>query len=403
GDGSSQSIIDPAVVNASADAKDKHQNITNGEDDYTTQLFDSGDVSLPDYANQRSYPSLVTDYPAGGGIETGKDLKDYIRWTFGPDVVMLGDFDPDTATQPQWVIEPKTGYVYWSEALAPGQKTTDFLDSLTLTQVPNNVSLYYAIHTNLEAVDYNDIDAMDGRGGIPSKIIDAWKKVPGVKVPDTKPGTEFEFAGSQWRILDTDMNDNSSDGLQALVIKVESIGDSQFISDSNRTTYFSSAGTNGYEDSAAGGLKQIINAWYTTTIANNPTLEVVVQKVDLNNPSLAEFNATNNLSWTYDSGGWSDFYQDTDFATTLDASGRKQAFALSYGDIHGHMAVPEAENKTPLLYFSSNGNNSFWLRSAGSLSTTAAIAGGGGGRFDGNEYVIDYPIRVHPALSLLIQ
>ncbi|WP_460058151.1 hypothetical protein, partial [Pseudolactococcus yaeyamensis] len=232
--------------------------------------------------------------------------------------------------------------------------------------------------------------------------IDAWKKVPGVKVPDTKPGTEFEFAGSQWRILDTDMNDNSSDGLQALVIKVESIGDSQFISDSNRTTYFSSAGTNGYEDSAAGGLKQTINAWYTTTIASNPALEAMVQKVSLNNPDFTTFSAiglnSNNgpTSWH-----WKAFYNELRFATTLDASGRQEAFALSYGDIYGHMAqMPDTGMAVPLLDFPGSASNKFWLRSPGhsedhaTSTDTSDIAG--------LSSVSDIS-SVRPALSLLIK
>ena len=70
------------------------------------------------------------------------------------------------------MIDSETGWVYWSQALAPGQITTNFLDSLKLDNAPKDVSLYYAIHTNLEAVDYNEIDTM----APPQGIEDAWKK-----------------------------------------------------------------------------------------------------------------------------------------------------------------------------------------------------------------------------------
>ena len=78
GDGTSKSIIDEAVKNASADASSKHQAITHGEDLYTTQTFGATGT---DINAKRYYDSgkLVTDYPKGGGIEAGKDLKDSSR------------------------------------------------------------------------------------------------------------------------------------------------------------------------------------------------------------------------------------------------------------------------------------------------------------------------------------
>ena len=170
GDGTSKSIIDETVKNASADASSKHQAITHGEDLYTTQTFGATGT---DINAKRAYDSgkLVTDYPTGGGIEAGKDLKDYITWNFGSDVTTLDVFDPESETA-QWVIDTETGWVYWSQALAPGEITSNFLDSLKLDNAPKDVSLYYAIHTNLEAVDYNEIDTM----ALPQGIEDAWKK-----------------------------------------------------------------------------------------------------------------------------------------------------------------------------------------------------------------------------------
>ena len=170
GDGTSKSIIDETVKNASADASSKHQAITHGEDLYTTQTFGATGT---DINAKRAYDSgkLVTDYPTGGGIQAGKDLKDYITWNFGSDVTTLDVFDPESETA-QWVIDTETGWVYWSQALAPGEITSNFLDSLKLDNAPKDVSLYYAIHTNLEAVDYNEIDTM----ALPQGIEDAWKK-----------------------------------------------------------------------------------------------------------------------------------------------------------------------------------------------------------------------------------
>ena len=170
GDGTTKSVYDKAVANASSDATTKHQDVAHGEDLYTTQTFGATGATIN---AKRAYDpgKLLTDYPTGGGIEAGKDLKDYITWNFGPNVTTLDVFDPESETA-QWVIDTATGWVYWSQALAPGQITTNFLDSLKLTNAPKDVSLYYAIHTNLEAVDYNEIDTM----APPTDIEDAWKK-----------------------------------------------------------------------------------------------------------------------------------------------------------------------------------------------------------------------------------
>jgi alternate signal-mediated exported protein len=173
GDGTSKSIIDETVANASADAGTNHHDPTNGEDAYTTQLFSNGGADI-NGARYYDPVTLVTDYPTGGGIEPTKDLKDYITWTFGADVTTLDAWKnsaEDSAPTAKWIIDTDTGYVYWGQVLAPGTTTAKFLDSVTLTQAPKNVALYYAIHTNLEAVDYNEIGTL----APPAEIEEAWK------------------------------------------------------------------------------------------------------------------------------------------------------------------------------------------------------------------------------------
>jgi alternate signal-mediated exported protein len=162
----SKSIIDPAVSKA---ANIDHQAVTHDEDAYTTQLFNAGDASL------RNYPSQVKDYPAGGGIEPTKDLKDYITWTFGSDVTTLEEWENSAAKgtpTAKWIIDTTNGYVYWGQALAPSTSTTKFLDSVTLKQTPKDVALYYAIHTNLEAVDYDEINTVSD---LPTSVEEAWR------------------------------------------------------------------------------------------------------------------------------------------------------------------------------------------------------------------------------------
>ena len=190
---------------------------------------------------------------------------------------------------------------------------------------------------------------------------------PAIKVANTAPGSEFTFAGSQWRILDTDMDNNASNGLQALVIKVDPISTSnKFLA--SGSYYFESDNStgisNGYERSRSiGGVGKVIDDWYNKTIKGQAA-EAAVQAVALNNPDFTTFKSGTSISSsTVTDWWWNNFYQDTRFATTLDSSGSKQAFALSYGDIHGHMGVGTTETRTDLLKFSSY--SSFWLRSAG--------------------------------------
>ncbi|XOQ37124.1 MAG: hypothetical protein ACFWTQ_06250 [Lactococcus sp.] len=144
----------------------------------------------------------------------------------------------------------------------------------------------------------------------------------------------------------------------------------------------------------------MIDTWYAATI-NTPTLAARVQKVALNDPDFTAFSA---VGLTSNSGpenwNWNNWYQDTRFATTLTASGSQQAFALSYGDIHGHMGVPEADYKVPLLYFSSSAPNYLWLRSAGGLCQDAGYVDAG---YFNYSLHVDYTLPVRPALSLLIQ
>ena len=75
---------------------------------------------------------------------------------------------------------------------------------------------------------------------------------------------------------------------------------------------------------------------------------------------------------------------------------------MSYGDIHGHMGVTEADASVPLLDFSNIASKEFWLRSAGSNSPRAGFVYAG----TINDYsygIVDSTLPVRPALSLLIQ
>lgn len=225
----------------------------------------------------------------------------------------------------------------------------------------------------------------------------------------TKVGDEFIWLNSIWRTLDTDMDNKASNGLQALVIKVTDIGSCQFlIAGSTYKSYFDSSvmtdGSNGYEDSrSAGGVGKVIDNWYNTNIKGKAA-EAFVQAVALNNPTYTEFTKT---PFTFDRGSrigdwqWNNYYRDTRFATTLTGSVSKQAFALSYGDIYGHMGVGTTATSTSLFDFTYNGG--FWLRSAGENYRRAGVIYVASLQGDGQVYNTVNSFYARPALSLSIQ
>jgi uncharacterized repeat protein (TIGR02543 family) len=131
--------------------------------------------------------------------------------------------------------------------------------------------------------------------------------------------------------------------------------------------YFDSDGSNGYEDSGLSqgyGLKSAIDNYYNNYLLS---YESSILAVDLDNPKLSTFNTKNSLSWTYSGSGtsWNAFYQDQDFVTSLvditnnENDFKKQAFALSYGDISSFTLGSSS------TFLSFGSSNSFWLRSVG--------------------------------------
>ena len=184
----------------------------------------------------------------------------------------------------------------------------------------------------------------------------------------------------------------------------------------NENYFFNGPSDDGYGRSR---LKLIIDAYYSqlgdtsavqAVTLNTPTFTQYLDTGDGTNGFIGTGSTYNNWQWLTDSadGGRYRSYRDASFETTV--GGTKQAFALSYGDIHGALGVSTApgNNNVPLLNFSGTNRNDFWLRSAGG---NARYAVGGLYRDAGNVYAgsiysnlgVNYPLPVRPALSLLIQ
>ena len=172
------------------------------------------------------------------------------------------------------------------------------------------------------------------------------------------------------------------------------------------TYFFNGPSDDGYSRSR---LKTIIDAYY-----NQLADQSAVQAVTLNTPTLTQYltvdgtngfigtgSTYNNWRWPQDSTDSNRYrhYRDARFETTV--GGTPQAFALSYGDIHGVLAVPTApgNNNVRLLNFSGTNWNSLWLRSAGSIYWNAGYVNEGNLYYSGG---VNQPLSVRPALYLSI-
>ncbi|MDR1605781.1 MAG: hypothetical protein LBS41_01575 [Streptococcaceae bacterium] len=205
-------------------------------------------------------------------------------------------------------------------------------------------------------------------------------------------GEEITFAGATWRILNPDI-DATVPGHQALIIKQEALSEKEMSDDGatgtdtpgaaslfsdSQANYFDSNGDNGYDHSL---LKHEIGNYYAHFIANTPEAQYV-NGVELNNPTFEAFKnkvvAEGEAPFisaeaTASSWGCTSWYKDERFATTLGST--KEAFALSYGDIHSYLDSETftGDLSAPLLDFRTFLPPRYWLRSPGTNTAQAGL------------------------------
>ena len=257
-----------------------------------------------------------------------------------------------------------------------------------------------------------------------------WSVDPAAPVTDGTPeiGETVTFAGTDWRILKLDMDENPSNGNQALVIKEQALT-AQETGDGNIMVQFDTTATNWnspyfHDDSTSTGygeshLKAVIDSYYNTSIA--PTYSNYVLPVDLDLPNWSRYSDNilfnqydSNLPLAYDNWYWQDwqsYYTDNRFPTSLAPLTvlKQQAFALSYGDIqsldkstfyeYNGGSQSDTGYYSTLLDFTAIDANYpyFWLRSAGNDYSDAGAVHYG--YFDNNDNV-HYSLPVRPALAI---
>ena len=249
-----------------------------------------------------------------------------------------------------------------------------------------------------------------------------WSVDPAAPVTDGTPeiGETVTFAGTDWRILKLDMDEDPSNGNQALVIKEQALT-AQETGDGNIMVQFDTTATNWdspyfHDDSTSTGygeshLKAVIDSYYNTAIA--PTYSNYVLPVDLDLPNWSRYSDNilfnryvSNLPLAYNNWYWQksqSYYTDNRFPTSLTplTTIKQQAFALSYGDIQSldKSTFSATGYYSTLLDFTAIDANYpyFWLRSAGYYYYRAGAVDDGD--FDYNPFVYrSLPVR--PALAI---
>jgi|GEM_PF-1912424 len=109
-------------------------------------------------------------------------ISDYISWTLGTDVMLMSDWlTSGKPTGNFWVLDDtdSEGWLYWATAIAPGESTSNILESVTLDVMPG-ASFEYYIHIDMEAVTLEDLDkwitngtSINGEDLVDTLILDA--------------------------------------------------------------------------------------------------------------------------------------------------------------------------------------------------------------------------------------
>ena len=128
-----------------------------------------------DYTVRRWQQGLETWEVNGPGKPS---FADYVAWTYGKDVILFSEWDGRPCDK--WIVDDSPGntegWVYWGSAIAPGQQTGDFITALRRMEALHG-SAYYALHTDMEAVSYDELtgwtEANDPKGSGNDKIVEA--------------------------------------------------------------------------------------------------------------------------------------------------------------------------------------------------------------------------------------
>jgi hypothetical protein len=141
---------------ARADEDNKHHEVKNDAEAYTSHLFDH---NLSAFGESQAFES-------------------YIDLGFSQNVISLADW-LQAGAQPvaKWIVDTRNskGWVYWGQLLGADVTTANLLEKVTLTHQPRGQSIYYAINARLEAIDANELAQGTLWQDLPAQLRTAWQ------------------------------------------------------------------------------------------------------------------------------------------------------------------------------------------------------------------------------------
>ena len=139
------------------------EKVINPGADRATDTNHHGTVTTDAYGN----PVLVRDseeclYTIHAWDGSELQTRQYIEWGLNTGAIITVSEWLAAGTPPvaKWIIEDRdaSGWVYWGMAIPPnGGSTANFMETVSLIVQPEG-SFYYVIHTELEAVSYDELD-----------------------------------------------------------------------------------------------------------------------------------------------------------------------------------------------------------------------------------------------------
>ncbi|MCH4167977.1 MAG: InlB B-repeat-containing protein [Streptococcaceae bacterium] len=398
--------------------------VTHGETgtalNFWTVSFDTDDGSTaPD--EQVIYSGQNATEPTSNPIKDGNAFAGWVTEKGGSEAFNFTNITSKKTAYAKWV-KKQTITLNQSEATTQGTASFEIAKGSTLptdltapTRTGYNLTGYWTGSSGVKVLNGDmtantDATAYWNTDG-------TWKYDNNLTLYPKWEIEEIDFADSRWRVLKKENGNALIIKKQALTVNeaTGNTGDSlhkiRFTADSY---YFSgsSGSKNGYETSSSStsNLKGAIDYYYNHTIATHATDANRVLIVDLNNPNYNVFTGTGFLGTvgTYQTWQWNSdnrYFKDTRFATTVEAiasaTAKKQAFALSFGDINLTMGIDDWTKGTSFLAFPDDGdsNTAFWLRSAGYFYSTAGKVNSSSGDFRLYAYFSDSNLLlVRPAL-----
>lgn len=89
-----------------------------------------------------------------GSSDCEMAFHEYISWDITNDFVYLDEWDQKATGR--WILDTESGWAYWGQALAPGERTDNLLNSITLETQPEG-EFYYVIHADMSAVSLDEL------------------------------------------------------------------------------------------------------------------------------------------------------------------------------------------------------------------------------------------------------